>query len=209
MSDIELARVPVGIMPAGRDAGARVAAFDLGRYAVTQEQLAEMLGLDAPHPHRPATGVSWLRAVRFCNAASEWEGFEPAYRFDGEDVTPIPDAEGYRLPSETEWEYACRAGSAAPRYGALPEIAWSYADGVRHPQDVGARLPNLFGLFDMLGNTWEWCEDLYDGESSRRTRAMRGGGFADEPTLVRADTRREGAPRDGYDDVGLRVARSV
>jgi formylglycine-generating enzyme len=211
VADVEMTAIPGGRMPAGPARGVVVAPFALGVFAVTEEQLGEMLGErrgdTPPHPRRPATDLSWLRAVRFCNALSEWEGLHPVYRFDGEDVTRMQDADGFRLPTETEWEFACRAGSSAPRYGALPEIGWSSADGVRHPQDVGARLPNLFGLFDTLGNVWEWCDDVFDPDSGRRARALRGGGFADEPTLVRADVRREGDPRAGYVDVGFRVAR--
>ena len=137
-------------------------AFEIGAFAVTEEQFAEVLGIPSQHPHRPAADLSWLRAIRFCNAASEWEGRDPAYAFDGEDVTWHVDSDGYRLPTEAEWEYACRAGSSAAQYGPLADIAWTANDGVSTPQDVGGRMPNLHGLFDTLGNVWEWCWDLLD-----------------------------------------------
>ncbi|GAA5027648.1 formylglycine-generating enzyme family protein [Microbacterium fluvii] len=184
---------------------ARVDGFELGVFAVTEEQLGALLGETAQHPRRPAVRVSWLRAIRFCNAASEWEALDAAYSFDGEDVTWHRDADGYRLPTEREWELACRAGSTGAHYGPIAEIAWTSADGLGTPQDVGGRLPNLFGLFDMLGNVWEWCWDEFD--IGDRRRVIRGGGFADDRQLVRATTRRGADPRSGQRDVGFRVAR--
>lgn len=167
--------------------------FEIGVFAVSEEQFAEVLGVPAVHPRRPARDLSWLRAVRFCNAASEWEGLDPAYTFDGEEVTWHVDSDGYRLPTEAEWEYACRAGSAGPHYGPLADVAWTVRDGVSTPQDVGLRLPNLNGLFDTLGNVWEWCWDLLDPERYDDYRVFRGGGFADDAWSVRASVRRGGA----------------
>lgn len=181
--------------------------FEIGVFAVTEEQMAEMLGVAATYPRRPVVDVSWLRAIRFCNAASEWEGLDPAYTFDGEDVTWNVDADGYRLPTEAEWEYACRAGSTGPHYGPLTDVAWMSADGVAAPQDVGLKLPNLHGMFDTLGNVWEWCWDYLDTARYDDYRVFRGGGFADDAWSVRASTRRGGAPRMHHDDVGFRVAR--
>ncbi|MCS5715982.1 formylglycine-generating enzyme family protein [Herbiconiux sp. CPCC 205716] len=216
MSDIELASIPAGsiqIVDARRGLRRteRFEAFELGVFPVTEELVAELIGVGAAHPRRPAVELSWLRAVRLCNAASEWEGLDLAYGVDGEDVVWHRDSEGFRLPSEAEWEFACRAGSTGPVYGPLGEVAWSAADGVRSPQDVGARHPNLFGLFDTLGNVSEWCFDLLDPDDdpSRGARVFRGGGFADDVWNVRADVRRGAPPRSTHDDVGLRLARSI
>jgi sulfatase modifying factor 1 len=212
MTDISMASIPAGrviLTDARRNAQRTVdlQPFELGTYAVTQQQLAEVIGISADHPERPASDLSWLRAIRFCNAASEWEGFEPAYTFDGEDVTWHLDSDGYRLPTEAEWEYACRAGSTGPHYGPLAEVAWTAGDGVTTPQNVGGKLPNLHGLFDMLGNVWEWCWDLLDPARYDDYRVFRGGGYADDSWNVRAGVRRGGAPRMHHEDVGFRLAR--
>lgn len=88
-------------------------------------------------------------------------------------------------------------------------MAWTSADGVSHPQDVGAKLPNLHGLFDTLGNVWEWCWDYLNPARYRDYRVFRGGGYADEAWSVRASTRRGGAPDTSSDDVGVRLARGA
>ncbi|MFJ6678251.1 formylglycine-generating enzyme family protein [Microbacterium sp. NPDC091382] len=212
MSDVELARIPAGSVEL-HDARRRrrwsvaLEPFEIGVYPVTEEQLSEVIGVSASHPRRPAVGVSWLRAVRFCNALSEWEGVDPAYAVDGEEVRWHVDSDGFRLPTEAEWEYACRAGSTGPHYGPLAEVAWTAGDGVTSPQPVGGKLPNLNGLFDTLGNVWEWCWDFLDTERYDDYRVFRGGGFADDAWSVRAGTRRGGGPRMTHDDVGFRVAR--
>ncbi|WP_221584535.1 SUMF1/EgtB/PvdO family nonheme iron enzyme [Microbacterium sp. G2-8] len=181
--------------------------FEVGVYAVTEELLAELIGVASAHPRRPAVDVTWQRAIRLCNAASEWEGLDPAYSFEGEDVTWHVGSDGYRLPTEAEWEFACRAGSTKPQYGLLSDIAWTAADSVAAPQDVGGKMPNLHGAFDMLGNAWEWCWDLLDPARYGDYRVFRGGGYADEAWSVRASTRRGGGPRMHHDDVGFRLAR--
>ncbi|GAA1527592.1 formylglycine-generating enzyme required for sulfatase activity [Microbacterium ginsengiterrae] len=212
MSDIQMARIPSGRVTM-HDARRRTRrtvdldSFEIGVYPVTEEQLAEVLGVAARHPDRPASDLSWLRAVHLCNAASEWEGLDPAYTFDGEDVSWHVDSDGYRLPTEAEWEYACRAGSTGPHYGPLADIAWTAADGVAAPQPVGGKHPNLNGLFDTLGNVWEWCWDLLDPARYDDYRVFRGGGYADDAWSVRASVRRGGAPRMHHEDVGVRLAR--
>lgn len=214
MTDIELRRIPGGAVTLhdARRAVQRTVElepFEIGVFPVTEEQLAEILPLPSQHPRRPARDLSWLRAVHFCNAASEWEGLDPAYRFDGEEVSWDVGSDGYRLPTEAEWEFACRAGSVGPHYAPLAESAWTAADGVTSPQDVGGKLPNLHGLFDTLGNVWEWCWDLLDPARYDDYRVFRGGGFADDAWSVRAGVRRGGASRMHHDDLGVRVARGA
>lgn len=157
----------------------------------------------------PAHGTTWLDAARWCNAASARAGLTQAYHVGGEHVIWDPRADGYRLPTEAEWEYACRAGTAQPTYGPLAEIAWTAADGVAGPQPVGAKQPNAFGLFDMLGNIWEWCWDYADPARYGAYRTMRGGGWADRSWSCRASVRRASAPDARIEDIGFRVARGA
>lgn len=153
--------------------------------------------------------INWLEAILFCNAASMNEGLAPAYIIEAGEVTWQTNASGYRLPTEAEWEYACRAGTTGPQYGPLDAIGWTANDKVEKPQEVGQKLPNAFGLHDTLGNVWEWCWDLLDPARYGEYRIFRGGGFADKSWSVRASTRRGGAPGMSHPDLGLRVARGV
>ncbi|MEV7427525.1 MULTISPECIES: formylglycine-generating enzyme family protein [unclassified Streptomyces] len=163
----------------------------------------------------PVEGVSWRDAVSFCNALSLRDGFTPAYHpdADGEaferDAVWDTSADGYRLPTEAEWEHACRAGASGPRYGPLDEIAWHRGNSGERIRAVGGKLPNSWGLHDMIGNVWEWCWDLYDAEVYGSYRVLRGGGWFDERWSCRASVRRRSHPTFRVDDVGFRLARSA
>lgn len=155
----------------------------------------------------PRHGVTWFDAVRWCNDASQAAGLHPAYSRTGRVVEWDVSAGGYRLPTEAEWEWACRAGTSGPTYGPLAAIAWTAADAVTGPQTVALKDPNGFGLFDMIGNVWEWCWDYADPARYGDYRTLRGGGWADEPWSCRASVRRGSAPDAVLEDVGFRVAR--
>ncbi|MDH2427559.1 formylglycine-generating enzyme family protein [Sphaerisporangium sp. TRM90804] len=215
----------VGI-PAGRillhDEGTRrswnveVEGFRLGAYPVTRELYEGVLGGEAAGAARarvPVSEVSWLEAVRFCNLVSREARLSPCYSMgddrDGLDVVCDPGAGGYRLPSEAEWEYACRAGSPGVRYGELDEIAWHRGNSGGRAHDVATRAPNAWGLYDMIGNVWEWCWDVYDPGVYGPYRVFRGGGWGDLPRACRASCRRKSHPTFHIDDLGFRLARSV
>ncbi|GGV22406.1 hypothetical protein GCM10010277_01420 [Streptomyces longisporoflavus] len=190
-----------------------VPAYELAPFPVTQEQYARVTGerpSTAAGERLPVEGVSWQDAIRFCNALSVREGLTPAYRLgpDAEGAEWDAAADGYRLPTEAEWEHACRAGTAGARYGPLDEIAWYGANGSGRIHEVGGKQPNAWGLHDMLGNVWEWCWDLYDPEVYGTYRVLRGGGWFDEHWSCRASVRRRSHPTFRIDDVGFRVARS-
>ncbi|MDG4821080.1 formylglycine-generating enzyme family protein [Asanoa sp. WMMD1127] len=185
--------------------------FRLGVFPVTQAEYAAVTG-EWPSSSRgdrlPVESVSWRDAARFCVALSRREGLPPAYAIVGDVVSWDPAASGYRLPTEAEWEHACRAGTTGPRYGPLDEIAWYRGNSGERIHEVGGRRPNAWGLHDMLGNVWDWCWDRYDPEVYGTYRVLRGGGWFDEHWSCRASVRRRSHPTFRVDDVGFRVARS-
>lgn len=183
--------------------------FEVGSVPVTKAQYTQVMGNDEAGSQEPWVNISWLEAIRFCNAASKIEGLATAYTFEGDEVMWRTDASGYRLATEAEWEYACRAGTVGPHYGPLDATAWTAKDKLEAPREVGLKQPNDFGLHDMLGNVWEWCWDLLDPARYGDYRVFRGGGFADKHWSVRASTRRGGAPGMSHPDLGLRLARGA
>ena len=176
----------------------------------------------------PVEMVSWFDCVRFCNKLSALEGLEVAYQIgDGERpaVTLNISAKGYRLPTEAEWEYAARAGTALLYAGgdSLEAVAWygNLMKGSTH--DVGNKNANAWGLYDMSGNVWEWCSDGKAEYSARQqgvtdpldnppepsARINRGGAWSDVADVCRVTYRRSNAPESRSDNIGLRLARSL
>lgn len=187
--------------------------YRLARFPVTQAQYAQVTGERPSAAHGdwlPVEGVSWWDAVQFCNALSKREGLPLSYIVDpdAESVEWDVAVDGYRLPTEAEWEHAARAGTTGPRYGPLEEIAWYRENSQERIHDVGGKRPNSWGLYDLLGNVWEWCWDVYDAEVYGTYRVLRGGGWFDERWSCRVAVRRRSHPTFQIDDVGFRVARS-
>jgi formylglycine-generating enzyme required for sulfatase activity len=195
-----------------------IAPFLLGRHPVTADLLRSVTGADpapatsgAPSGASPVTNVSWLDAIDICNAVSTRSGLTPAYTRDAEsgEVTCDWDADGYRLPTEAEWQYACKAGTEGYRYGAIDDIAWYADNSGGEVRDVGGKAPNAWGLHDMLGNVWEWCWDLYDEEVYGSYRIFRGGGWAESERGCGASVRRRSHPTFAIDDLGFRLAKPL
>ncbi len=146
----------------------------------------------------PIVNVSWDEAQAYCTWA------------------------GGRLPSEAEWEYAARGGSTEARYGDIGEIAWYDKNSGNQAHEVAQKRGNRFGLFDMLGNVWEWVNDWYDGNyygsspsqdpsgpSSGQHRVLRGGSCVNDPGDVRVSGRNRGQPDNRYIYIGFRCAGEV
>ena len=193
--------------------------FYLGVTEVTQGQYRAVMG-ENPSNHKrsddlPVEQLSWNDAIAFCNKLSEREGLKAYYQF-GAGVQSGGD--GYRLPTEAEWEYACRAGtSTRSSFGdddaSLGEYAWFEGNSMGCTDPVGQKRPNKFGLFDMHGNVSEWCWDQYYRDVRRQSvtsfRVYRGGDFMDDPVgaaLRSAYRDADGPDRRGH-YLGFRVAR--
>jgi formylglycine-generating enzyme required for sulfatase activity len=190
--------------------------FLLAKFQVTQE-LYFAITKQSPSTfkgdNKPVATVSWKEAVIFCNLLSAETGLKPCYSINTtnkEDITFDAKAEGYRLPTEAEWEYACKAGTKTVRYGVLDLIAWYKDNSEKMTHEVGLKTPNLWGLYDMLGNIWEWCSDIYDETVYGSYRIFRGGGWHDEARGCIATNRRRSHPiAFKIDDLGFRIARNL
>lgn len=211
MELVELSGGMVTLTDARRDTrrDVEVQPFRLGAVPVSAAAFEKGFAFDGESERGrvPVAGLSWREAVAWCNRASIEQGLEPAYVVDDGTVVWNADADGYRLPTEAEWVYAARGGVSGARYGDLARVAWSAGDAVAGPQPSGTKEPNSFGLFDMLGNVWEWCWDRLDPARYGDYRVLKGGGWADEAWSCRVGVRRGNAPDARVDDVGVRVAR--
>jgi formylglycine-generating enzyme required for sulfatase activity len=190
----------------------------------------------SPDPDGPMNNVSWYDAAAYCDWLSRREGLPECYEpnQDGKYAAGMkikPDAlrlGGYRLPTEAEWEYSCRAGAGTSRhYGSsldlLGRYAWYTSTSESHAHPCGRLLPNEFGLFDMHGNVWEWCHDGYQPYSKKTVvdnintlfyiyssshLLFRGGSFFYRPADVRSANRNGSAPASRFVDFGFRPSRT-
>jgi len=195
--------------------GVEVGAFRLAPYPVTRELYLTVQGEargSSGRARTPVTEVSWVDALRFCNDLSLASGLDPCYTLgddpDAQDVVCDWQADGYRLPTEAEWEHGCRAGTTGARHGELDDIAWYRGNSGSEVHEVATRAPNPWGLFDTIGNVWEWCWDVFDPAVYGPYRVFRGGGWQDPPWACRASCRRKSHPTFRIDDLGFRLARS-
>ncbi len=191
----------------------RLSPFYIDKCEVTQREYERVMGVNPSRrkgPDNPVEQIRWANATAYCNARSLLEGLRPAY-------DPVTwkcdfDADGYRLPTEAEWEFAARAGTESVYYfgddpSKLKLHAWSKLNSTRGPHPVGQKEPNAWGLHDMYGNVWEWCNDFYGedyyrqspaeappGPATGEDRVVRGGCWNSRPGMCRSSYRNYEAP---------------
>lgn len=210
-----------------------ISAFLMDANLVTQEQFQKVMGTNPSRwkgDKNPVEQLRWAEAAKFCNKRSETEGLQPCY-----DLPTLKcnfDANGYRLPTEAEWEYACRAGTTtAYFFGDTPtrlgEYAWFKKNSGGRPRPVGQKQPNPWGLYDMAGNVWQWCNDFYQvdyymssprenprGPESGQNMVLRGGAWKSSDDNCRSGFRYNESPGSadvcfGYDIYGFRCVRKA
>lgn len=211
--------------------------FLMGRTEVTQAQYEAVMGNNPSSftgEDHPVEEISWGAAVAFCNALSILEGYDTCYTNGSEGTICDFTANGYRLPTEAEWEYACRGGTGTDVYTgnltsnecdpldpALDAAAWYCGNAKETTQPVASKMPNGYGLYDMHGNVWEWCWDRYDahyysesplenprGPATGKTRVFRGGSYRNLAQSCRSAIRSNFYGGYRYSYYGFRVVRS-
>ncbi len=205
-----------------------VSDFYIRNLEVTQEEWKNVMG-NNPSKFKgndlPVELVSWYDAVEFCNKKSRKDGLSPCYSGSGKNITCNFNANGYRLPTEAEWEYAARGGNKSNGYtysgsNNIDIVAWYDGNSGSKTHKVGTKHPNELGIYDMSGNVWEWCGDWYDsdyyssspknnpvGPSSGARRVLRGGGWSVGGDCRVAD-RRSLNPDCIYNFYGFRFSRA-
>ena len=201
-----------------------LSAFQMGQTEITQAQYEAVMGTNPSRftgdNRRPVERVNWYNAVTFCNKLSEAAGLEPCYDLSTWECDFMKN--GFRLPTEAEWEYACRAGTTTKFYtgnseSALDRAGWYYSNSDNTTHAVRGKEANSFGLYDMHGNVWEWCNDWWHsyssenandpkGPSTGSSRVSRGGSWRDFASYCRSADRSSG-PVGRYRYIGFRVVR--
>lgn len=205
-----------------------IAEFQMMKCLVTQREYERVCGVNPSNflgdGNRPVEGVSWFDAIAFCNKWSQMDGLALVYEITDDMVMCHFQRNGYRLPTEAEWEYACRAGCSADFYWGQNESessqhAWFDANSEDVTHAVGTKRKNAFGLYDMVGNVWEWtndwfCPDYY-GQCDRENpvgpefgefRVLRGGCWFNGTSRLRSFSRLKRLPHLVDDVSGFRCA---
>ena len=197
-----------------------VSDFYIGKTEVTQAQYQAVMGTNPSHfkgNNLPVESVTWFNAIEFCNKLSEMQELQKVYTISGTNVTSNWNANGYRLPTEAEWEFAARGGIKASKgfFGGykyeysgsnnVGDVAWYSSNSGSKTQPVGTKQPNELGIYDMSGNVWEWCWDWY---TEGTNRVLRGGSWISNDGLLRCANRYDNYPYNANYNVGFRLSRT-
>lgn len=206
-----------------------LSSYEIGKYEVTQKLWQEVMGANPSYfigDNKPVERVSWYDIINFCNKASTKYGLTPVYTINGTMVSADWSANGYRLPTEAEWEYAARERSdgfpSNYLYSGIYDIAalgWYSGNSGGTTHDVGTKSANRLEIFDMSGNVWEACWDWYGGYStlnqsnpkgpvSGTHRVLRGGSYILENKHCRVAKREYAVPDNKGQSRGFRLART-
>ena len=206
-----------------------VGSFYMCKYAVTQAEYESVIGSNPSYfkgKILPVENVSWYDAVEYCNALSRKEGLTPCYSGRGKNITCNWKANGYRLPTEAEWEYAAKGGinKNVYRYSGsnnINEVTWYDGNSGEKTHEVGLKKANSLGIFDMSGNVREWCWDLYasdyykyfvrnnpTGDLLGSCRVYRGGSWGSYARSASVSYRDSYDPNGCSSNLGFRVVRA-
>ncbi len=211
--------------------------FYIGKYEITQKQYETIVGTNPSlnkGDYFPVENVNWYEAINFCNKLSTKDGLTQCYSIDGTKISINWEANGWRLPTEAEWEYAAKAGAindyftgnlvnndCLPLDDNLDKIGWYCGNAGGKSNLVGQKMPNPFGVYDMNGNVWEWCWDIFSssyytteaktdpkGAESGTNHSLRGGSWYNTSKFCRTSNRNDLNPEQKDSGIyGFRVVR--
>ncbi|HQO08551.1 MAG TPA: SUMF1/EgtB/PvdO family nonheme iron enzyme [Clostridiales bacterium] len=192
--------------------GFRTGEFYIGKTEVTQAQWKAVMGNDPSEfkgEDLPVETISWSDAVKYCNKLSEMEGLQKCYSGSGASIKCDFKANGYRLPTGAEWEYAAKGGSRSMGYkfsgsDSIEEVGWFNLNSGIKSKPVATKKPNEIGIYDMSGNVWEWC---WDWDIEGATRVIRGGSWLVDAIQSRFTSRDSSTMRYKSSHIGFRVVR--
>jgi len=247
---LEMINIPAGTFLIGSDKGyvvnesprisINLNSFYISRYEITQFQYETIMKTNPSYyiwGDCPVEQVTWFDAINFCNQLSIKEGLNQAYLISDSIVIWNKEANGYRLPTEAEWEYACKAKTETDYYSgdmtraegtssidtALNKAGWYIANSEQITHIVGQKQPNAFGLYDMHGNVWEWCWDWFEdksylylennilnpsGKEIGIEKCLRGGSWFNNAFNCRSTLRYYANPTYKNVAVGFRIAKN-
>jgi formylglycine-generating enzyme required for sulfatase activity len=211
--------------------------FKISKFEVTVWQWNEYLKANKLKPNKkpnwgwndnyPINNITWNEAISYCNWLSKKEKLQPAYFKKGPNYVCDFNANGYRLPTEAEWEFAANGGKLSKQYkysgnNNAEKVAWYKQNSKNSPHIIGTKSPNELGIYDMSGNVWEWCNDWYSesyydvspnnnptGPEMGQKKVVRGGSWDSELNYLRPSNRICTIPTETHEFYGFRIAQTI